>query len=255
MTSKPAMDMHQRSPLKSTTPERRITQLRGDTTRPLLLSGDKGHHRDIPLPEKPPRTLQKRPLPANPSQLSFEPKRTAEQAAKRLKTSTEHRPLAAYHKFLKLDQAGPATIASDSNSTCSMVAIKCSQVKSNDAIPPIRGLPGDNIVNLIEIFRETDGNIYMVYEQMDVSLRGVNSIAHGYWNSHEIAAICKEVSPHPCRRITAVLMRIQVLNGLSFVHKVLHYYYGQLDCGTVLLDRDGHIKLGEAPGPSPGSTI
>ena len=44
-------------------------------------------------------------------------------------------------------------------------------------------------------------------------------------------------------------MKRQILSGLSFVHKELGYYYGQLDCSAVLLDREGHIKLGETPLP------
>ena len=187
------MDVPNKNPLERTGPVRRITQLRGQTTRPLLLSDDEGKHHEIPLPEQPPKVLQKRLLPANPNQLSFEPKAAVEPASKRVKASTEHRPLAVYHKFMTLDQAGLATIASDSTRMCSLVAIKYSRVKSNDAVPPIRGLPAQNIVNLIDMFREADGKIYMVYELMDVSLRVVNSIAHGYWNSHEIATICKEV--------------------------------------------------------------
>ena len=170
---------------------RRVTQLRGDTARPLLLADEKASGYDIPFPEYPPRTLQKRPLPANPSQLSFEPKLPVEQPAKRVKALTGDTSHAVYHKFMTLDQAGPATIASDSARTCSLVAIKRSRVKSNDKLPPIKGLPGTNVVNLIDMFRE-NGEIYMVYEQMDVSLRGVNGIAQG-WNSHEIAAICREV--------------------------------------------------------------
>ena len=44
-------------------------------------------------------------------------------------------------------------------------------------------------------------------------------------------------------------MRCQILSGLSFIHKVLRYYYGQLDCSAVLLDREGHIKLGKTAVP------
>ena len=196
------MDVPNKNPLDRTAPVRRVTQLRGQTTRPLLLTDGEGKQHETPLPEPPPKTLQKRLLPANPNQLSFEPKAVVEQAPKRLKVSIERRPLAVYHQFMIFDQAGSATIASDSTKMCSLVAIKCSRVKSNDAVPPIRGLPAQNIVNLIDMFREADAKIYMVYELMDVSLRVVNSIAHGYWNSHEIATICKEVTdPKPHLRV------------------------------------------------------
>lgn len=185
------MSLQETTRPKSTVPERRVTQLRGNSARQLRLPEGKSKDYDIPLPKQPPRTLQKRLFPINPSKLSFEPKAPPEQPAKRVKANLRDESRAVYHKFLILDQAGPATIASGSTETCPLVAIKRSSVKSNDKLPPIKSFPATNIVNLIDMFREQE-EIYMVYEQMDVSLRCVNGISQG-WNSHEIAAICKEV--------------------------------------------------------------
>ena len=36
----------------------------------------------------------------------------------------------------------------------------------------------------------------------------------------------------------------EVLCGLAFIHQGLTHYYGELDCNTVLLNRESHIKLG-----------
>lgn len=187
------MGLQENSTPKSTELERRHTTLRGGSARQLQQPEEKANEYDIPFPRRPPRSAQKRPFPVNTSNHSFEPIASAEVPAKRVKPAPREESRTVYHKFMTLDQAGPATVASDSTKFCALVAIKRSHVKSNDRIPPIKGFPAANVVNLIDIFRE-DEEIYMVYEQMDVSLRAANGISQGCWNSHEIAAICKEVS-------------------------------------------------------------
>ena len=37
----------------------------------------------------------------------------------------------------------------------------------------------------------------------------------------------------------------QLLEGLSYLHKKLAHYHGALSCGTVLLNVDGRVKIGE----------
>lgn len=37
----------------------------------------------------------------------------------------------------------------------------------------------------------------------------------------------------------------QLLEGLSYLHKELAHYHGALSCGTVLLNLDGRVKIGE----------
>ena len=36
----------------------------------------------------------------------------------------------------------------------------------------------------------------------------------------------------------------QILDGLSYIHEELSLYCGKLDCSTVLLNRDGMVKIG-----------
>ena len=97
----------------------------------------------------------------------------------------------AYHEFLKLDQAGPAVICSGNTQYCSIVAIKRSKVKAQNNVVKFPSICS-NVVDLIEVF-DKDGEIYMVYEQMDVSLRLINSIPKLRRNEHEIAAVYREV--------------------------------------------------------------
>lgn len=170
--------------------ERRYTQRRGDFTRPYRLKDVQIEHPGDNLYGRAPK-LQKRLLPANPSSLSFATKEPGENSAKRPKQGPERNGNVTYHEFMTFDQGGSATIASDNKKLCSIVAIQKSKVRAiNPKIrpPSIRG----NIVKLIDVF-ERDGDTIMVYKQMDVSLRSINSIPGLEWSVHEIAAVCKEV--------------------------------------------------------------
>jgi len=134
-----------------------------------------------------------RALPVNPNPLSFEPKAREEKSAKRVRAAAREGPANSYHPFVTLHQAGQVVVASDNSD--SLVVIKKTKVNSKDGnLPGVRTLFHENIVNLIDIFRE-DYNICFVYEKMDVSLRDVNTVvlARGRWKSFEIGGICKEV--------------------------------------------------------------
>ena len=167
--------------------ERRITQLRGDhSTEGVFVDSIRKHNTDTALSVKSPQVPSKRtfaPKRAFPIKPSASPVIGKEQAEERHVT---------YHEFLKLDQAGPAVICSENTKDCAIVAVKRSKVNvknNNLKVPNIC----HNVVDLIEVF-DRDGGLYMVYEQMDVSLRLINSIPKLRWNEHEIAAVCREVS-------------------------------------------------------------
>lgn len=193
------------------------------------------------LSVKPSRFPLKRQIPANPSSLSFIGEGQAVRSVKSVQRPQGEDRRVTYHEFLKLDQAGPAVICCGNTQDCSIVAIKRSKVKARNTTFK---LPSkcNNVVDLIEFF-EKDGETFMVYEQMDVSLRLINSIPKLQWNEHEIAAVCREVS-RTRSSLLAECDTIQVLCGLAFIHQGLAHYYGELDCSTVLLNREGHIKLG-----------
>lgn len=222
--------------------ERRITQLRGDSINGFRVNSVRKEGTENTLSVKPSRFPVKRPFPANPNSLSFVARDQTVRSVKSIKLPQGGERRITYHEFLKLDQAGPAVICSGNTQDCSIVAIKRSKVKVRDNTVKVPSICS-NVVDLIEIF-EKDGDTYMVYEQMDVSLRLINSIPKFQWNEHEIAAVCREVS-YPRVDLLAEFDRIiQVLGGLTFIHHGLSHYYGELDCNTVLLNRDGHIKLG-----------
>lgn len=170
--------------------ERRTTQLRGDSSG--IWRNTFRKETENALPAKGSRFPLGRPIPANPSSLSFVPGVQTVRSVRSVKPSRDEERRITYHEFLKLDQAGPAVICSGNTQDCSIVAIKRSKVKARNSTIKIPSVCS-NVVELVEVF-DKDGETYMVYEQMDVSLRLINSIPKLQWNEHEIAAVCKEVS-------------------------------------------------------------
>lgn len=68
----------------------------------------------------------------------------------------------------------------------------------------------DNIVNILDIFIK-DQQLYIVYEQIDVSLRLINSLPGGGWEPFEIVAICKEV----CINLKVVRSRTRLITTIG----------------------------------------
>ncbi|KAL9606567.1 MAG: hypothetical protein Q9179_000292 [Wetmoreana sp. 5 TL-2023] len=210
--------------------QRRVTRI--GELRPLQLIDSPDHNTSSVAGTsagKPPKAVLKRRFPVNNNKLSFEAKGSPEKRLKPLygtplKLSTT--PKADYHEFLALDQAGDAHIANDNTTSCNLVAIKTYEWNGDDKLECCQQVRHDNIVHMLEIFRK-DKRVCIVYEQMDVSLRLINSLPRGSWQPFEIAAICKEV-----------------LSGISFIHEQLRMYHGAITCGTIMLGRDGYIKLG-----------
>lgn len=140
---------------------------------------------------KPASTL-KRQIPINTNRLSFSPKKS-EFLNKRRKIEISNSPLEAYHDFMTLDQAGPATIAYDN--AHALFAIKNVRLDKASPSTNIQLFKNDCVVSLYDVYRDLDG-YRLVYECMDVSLEQVLGTPRGQLASFEIAAICKEVS-HP----------------------------------------------------------
>ena len=156
----------------------------------------------------------------------------------------ESRP--AYHEFMTLDQGGFAVIASDNTQNCSLVAIKKKKTSIDLGTNHKHPVYHDNIVNLLNIFK-VDDTAHMIYQQMDISLRMINGIPHHLWKDHEIAAVCKEESPVSLYFDNSMLINhydVQVLNGVLFMHQELTLYHGDINCGTILMNREGSIKIG-----------
>lgn len=120
-------------------------------------------------------------------------------------------------------------VASDNSKVCTLVAIKTMKIQ-RAGLSLIRKVHVDNIVALLDVYRTGEEEICMVYEQMDVSLSLVNSIARGKWNVYEIAAVCKEVLEFIYSGITLTNCRWS-----EVFHLYTKSYASTMDMSTVVL--------------------
>ena len=115
-------------------------------------------------------------------------------------------PNRSYHHLMTIEQAGSAVIGVDDTDRRKRVAIKRIR-KPEGSVYQVPPSNCDQIVNIQDMYIE-DGDVVLVYEQMDVSLRHMTGILPGQrLKAFQIAAICREVSaiyrsgyPSPCSR-------------------------------------------------------
>lgn len=227
--------------------KRKVTTLSGGGVKPLRLEAVASARPSerVELRETRPsgKILQKRILPVNENRLSFDFKPADGKLIKkpklgfdRLDSTTE------YNEFMVFDQGGTATIGSSNTRENFLVAIKRKKVSACVPKNHPKHQVHDNVVSLFELFYE--GNeVCMIYEQMDVSLRHLTGTCEGQWDDYKIGAICKEVGSI-ARRCFQTAYFLPIIHGLLYIHDECSLYHGALACDTVLLNRDGFIKIG-----------
>ncbi len=110
-------------------------------------------------------------------------------------------PWEAYYAILKEGQSDRVTIAYKKELQHPIVAIKQRVHEGGDDLKKIIASCHENIVSLYEAHFH-DGNLYFVYESMDVSLSEIQSTPYGTFAEFHIATLCKEVfipDPRPQR--------------------------------------------------------
>ena len=158
-----------------------------------LHNGNRNDLRVAEVISRPPNVLKRRfPVVALSTGLQQATKDlpTASKRFKGVKTD----PWTKYHKFMKLDQAGLATIAyhdAGHGDRYLLVAIKEEKADENH-ISQLLPFSNANTVNLLDIcyFEQT---VHLIYEHVNVSLRHIQSTPRGSLNHCEISSICKEV--------------------------------------------------------------
>ena len=132
-----------------------------------------------------------RKIPINPNQTLLAVTTEADQyhieiGQKEINTSPERN----YHKFMSFDQAGPATIAYDSSHN--LYAIKKYKHDLDKGKYTARPFKKNSLVSIKDLFWR-GGEIYIVYECMDISLQHILATPRGYLAAAEIAVIYKQV--------------------------------------------------------------
>jgi len=136
-----------------------------------------------------------RNIPISKERLSFVATRSSEPSLKKAKREKPVESQTLYHEFMSLDQAGFAIMAFDS--TSELFAIKKYKRIASDQVKNILSTQFSGSVNVVAVIEafQTTTEIHIVYERMDVSLRHILATPRGQLVSHEIGAVCREVSP------------------------------------------------------------
>ncbi len=142
-----------------------------------------------------------------------------------------------------MDGDSRVTVAHRNEPHHTIVAIKKHQLKAGQLVERLIPCSHTNIVNLLEAFHD-DGFVHMAYEWTDVTLAEIQSTPLGKLSDFHIAAICKEVKLFGIRSTSQeLIISVQVLQGLQYIHEALHIMHGALDVHNVMVDRAGQIKI------------
>ncbi len=152
-----------------------------------------------------------------------------------------------YQAILKEGQGGGITIAHRQALSHPIIAVKEHACSDSQRIKNLVRFSHKNIVSLHEVYIHNE-RLYFIYECMDVSLAEIQATPYGEFAAFQIATICKEVGIFGSYRSSVGdTNAIQILNGMDFVHKELEIAYGPLDANSVMISRDGDVKLGNGP--------
>ena len=211
-----------------------------------LYSGNRADLRVAEIIPRPPNVLKRRfPVVASSTGLQQATNYllVASKRFKGLKTD----PWIKYRKFMKLNQAGLATIIyhnTGHRDRYLLVTIK-EEKADKDQFGQLLSFNNANMVNLPDIcyFEQT---VHLIYEHVNVSLRQIQSTPRGSLNHCKISLICKEVRSRKIHWMEIFCsLQIQVLNGLEYIHLELQVFHGALDCGNILVGSDRSVKIGK----------
>ncbi|OCT52719.1 hypothetical protein CLCR_10513 [Cladophialophora carrionii] len=134
-------------------------------------------------------------------------------------------PWQDYVRLLNICRGGQITVAYSSSRSQKLVAISEIPNCSREQLRALRPALHENIVGFTAAYF-LDPSIYLVYELMPVSLIGILNTPLGPLQVEEIATVCQSV-----------------FRGIHFVHEQLGVMIGDLTAETVLVARNGVVKL------------
>ncbi|KAJ6115239.1 hypothetical protein N7486_001017 [Penicillium sp. IBT 16267x] len=133
-------------------------------------------------------------------------------------------PWERYQKSFKINQAGPGYIVHAKTSTFQEGIIKAVKTPRSE-LSKIMTKHHRNFVQLQEAFYH-DGEIFLLYELLDVSLAQIFGSPLGRLQLFEVAAFSKEI-----------------LNGVQYIHDALKITHGNLESANILLSVGGAVKI------------
>ncbi|KAJ6141190.1 hypothetical protein N7470_010086, partial [Penicillium chermesinum] len=129
-----------------------------------------------------------------------------------------------YHRFYKIDQAGPGVVAIMDTETFPVYLIKERHGGPKD-IALLRKASHKNLINLVDSF-ESQGIIHIVYDYQHLAISLACVAGSVDFSEPDMATICKEI-----------------LRGLLYLHTALKISHGSINCGNVILTHLGEIKI------------
>ena len=140
-------------------------------------------------------------------------------------SKTAASPWEQYRKSFKINQAGTAHVVHANDSTFREGIIKAVKT-SRSEFSKIMTNHHKNFVHLQEAFY-FDGQIFFLYEVMDISLAQIFNSPLGRLQLFEVAAFSKEL-----------------LTGVQHIHESLNIAHGDLKSANILLSVTGAVKIG-----------
>jgi hypothetical protein len=146
-----------------------------------------------------------------------------------------------YAKTYRRELGGPVFVVHKIPATAELFAMKyITGSEANRKLQILRQIQHESFVLPHEVFHYNN-KISIVSEYMAISLDNVNSSACPP-NELQIAAIIHQV--HSARQcLINSLLICQVLNGIAYLTSK-DMMYGNLSCHTVLISRQGDVKIG-----------
>ncbi|KAJ5928352.1 kinase-like protein [Penicillium verhagenii] len=135
-------------------------------------------------------------------------------------------PWKRYIKSFKINQAGSGYVVHATNPTFQEGIIKSTKTPRSELSKIIAKHHQRNIVHIQEAFYH-EGQMFFLYELLDVSLGQIFGSPLGRLKLFEVAAFSKEI-----------------LTGLEYIHQTLKISHGNIESGNILLSVNGQIKIG-----------
>ncbi|PCG88513.1 Hypothetical protein PENO1_109810 [Penicillium occitanis (nom. inval.)] len=134
-------------------------------------------------------------------------------------------PWKRYNRIFEYDQAGPGTLVHINNDSFEEFVVRSKAVNNKDCLEAIKECSHKNVVRLQEALYD-NGNIFFIYEVMEVSLAHIFVTPLGRLKPYEVATFCADI-----------------MHGLDYLHNSLQLVHGEVNAENVLLSTNGAIKL------------
>jgi hypothetical protein len=184
----------------------------------------KNHHPILPEPENDAshdvKELIKAPKMLEPSPIS----RAVSRPAMRMSLKSGDNPSANYTPSFAVNHAGPGIVAQRKGQLRQMVFIKQVDNCTQSELQRLSSASHENILAFTAAYLYKQ-SIYLVYSYLPVTLK---ELERWHLSTVQTATVCHAIA-----------------QGLDYLHRELNMVHGSLHTGTVVVSRDGQVKIGE----------